>query len=190
MGDAARRRPVMFDALAALGFSLLPQVAVVCAAVGDEVSATAVWLLSLCTALPLVARRLWPVPVFCGVLTVACAALAVGLGPVPFLAAAYALYPVATSRRRQRGLSAAGVAVLCAVTAALLTVTEGEHYQGGSMAVQAVFALLLLGAAWAAAGERRERSRHASGRRPNRRRSRHACVSPAMSMTSSPTAWV
>lgn len=157
MGDGPRRRLIMLDVLAALGFSLLPQVAVVRSAVSGEVSGTTLTLLSLSTALPLIARRLWPLPVFGCVLAVACVALAAGVGPIPFLAVAYALYLVATTRRRQPGLSAVSVAALCAAVAALLTVTGGQHYQGGSKAVQAVFALLLLGATWAAGAAVRER---------------------------------
>ena len=147
----------MLDALAALGFVLLPQVSVLRPVAGGEVSGTAVWLLSLSTALPLIVRRLWPVPVFGCVLTAACMALAAGVGPSPFLAAAYALYLVATTRRRRPGLSAVLVAGLCVVGAALITVSGGQGYQGGSKAVQIVFALLVLGATWATGAAVRER---------------------------------
>ncbi|MEV0221577.1 sensor histidine kinase [Streptomyces sp. NPDC050704] len=159
-----RRRLIMLDALAALGFVLVPQMAVVRPAIDGEVSGSTVWLLSLSTALPLVARRLWPVPVFGFVLTAACAALTAGVGPAPFLAAAYALYTVATTRRRQPRLSAAFIAGLCVVGAALLTVTGGQNHQGGTKAVQVVFGLLVLGATWAAGSavrERRESTRRA-----------------------------
>ncbi|MFE4971379.1 sensor histidine kinase [Kitasatospora sp. NPDC056651] len=159
MGDAPRRRLITVDALAALGFALLPQVSVLRPADGGGLSATAVWLLSLGTALPLAVRRLWPVPVFAVVFTAACAALAAGAGPAPFLAAAYALYPVAVTRRGRPGLSAARVAGLCAVGAILMTVSGGQGYQGGSRAVQIVIGLLVLGTTWAtgvAVRERRE----------------------------------
>ncbi|KFF99563.1 hypothetical protein IQ62_18065 [Streptomyces scabiei] len=157
MGDVRRRRLIMLDALAALGFVLLPQVSLLRPAVSAEVSGGTVWLLALSTALPLAARRLWPVPVFAFVLTAACVASAVGVGPTPFFAAAYALYTVATTRRRQPRLSAVLIAGLCAVGAALLTVTGGQRYQGGTQAVQVVFGLLVLGATWAAGSAVRER---------------------------------
>ncbi|MGW0821017.1 sensor histidine kinase [Streptomyces sp. NPDC002845] len=157
MGDVPRRRLVMLDVLAALGFALLPQVSLLRPAVSGEVSGSTVWLLSLSTALPLVVRRLWPVPVFGFVLTAACVALAVGVGPTPFLATAYALYMVATTRRGQPGLSAVLIAGLCAVGAALLTVTGGQSYQGGTKVVQVLFGLLVLGATWAAGAAVRER---------------------------------
>ncbi|MFM9450361.1 sensor histidine kinase [Streptomyces europaeiscabiei] len=164
MGDVRRRRLIMLDALAALGFVLLPQVSPLRPAMSAEVIGGTVWLLSLSTALPLAARRLWPVPVFAFVLTAACVSSAVGVGPTPFFAAAYALYTVATTRRRQPRLSAVLVAGLCAVGAALLTVTGSQSYQGGTPAVQVVFGLLVLGATWAAGsavGERRESIRRA-----------------------------
>ncbi|MEF9906372.1 sensor histidine kinase [Streptomyces sp. P9-A2] len=156
MGDAAGRRPVLLDAPAALAFALLPHVAVLRPAADDGVSVGAVWLLSLGAALPLVVRWLWPLPVFGFVLTAACVALAVGLGPAPLLAAAYALYPVAATRLRP-GLSAAFTAGLCATGAALLTVTGGQSYQGGTKPVQIVFGVLVLGATWSAGTAVRER---------------------------------
>ncbi|WP_338695994.1 histidine kinase [Streptomyces sp. Q6] len=91
-------------------------------------------------------------------LVVACAALSYGLGPIPFLAAAYALYPVAVTRRGP-GRSAVVVGGVCVAGAALLTMSGGRHYEGGTGAVQGVFGVLVLGATWAAGaavGERRE----------------------------------
>ncbi|MFJ9590227.1 sensor histidine kinase [Streptomyces acidicola] len=162
----SRRRLIMLDVLAAFAFVLLPQVTVVRPAVDGAVNGSTVWLLALSTALPLAARRLWPVPVFGLVLTAACAALVVGVGPSPFVAAAYALYTVATTRRRQPGPSAVFVAGLCGAGAALLTATGGQGYQGGTKVVQVVFGLLVLGATWAAGSavrERRESTRRAIG---------------------------
>ncbi|WP_419595988.1 sensor histidine kinase [Streptomyces brasiliscabiei] len=157
MSDLPRRRLIMLDVPAALGFALLPQVAVLRPELGGAVGGGTVWLLSLGTALPLVVRRLWPVPVFGIVLTAACAAPAAGVGPVPFLAGAYALYAVATTRRRRPGLSTAFVVGLCTAGAVLLTATGGQGYQGGTKAVQILFGLLVLGATWAAGSAVRER---------------------------------
>ncbi|NNN37484.1 sensor histidine kinase [Streptomyces sp. S3(2020)] len=127
-------------------------------------SGDTIWLFSLGTALPLVVRRLWPVPVAGIVLAAACTALAVGVGPVPFLACGYALYAVATTWRRRPRLSAAFITGLCTAGAVLLTATGAESYQGGTKAVQALFGLLVLGATWAAGSavrERRESARRA-----------------------------
>ncbi|MFF3175400.1 sensor histidine kinase [Streptomyces sp. NPDC057900] len=149
------RRSIVFDVMAALGFTLLPQLSPLRPALGGELSGTTVWLLSLSAALPLTVRQLWPSPVFGVTLVAACAALPFGLGPTSFLAAAYALYLVAL--RRQPGRSAVLVGGVCAAGAALLTMTGSQHYEGGTRAVQAVFGVLVLGATWAAGSAARER---------------------------------
>ncbi|MER7683740.1 sensor histidine kinase [Streptomyces sp. NPDC097610] len=157
MGDVSRRRLILLDGAAALGFALLPQLTLVRPESGGAPGGLAVSLLSLATALPLAVRRLWPLPVFAIVLTASCAALAAGLGPAVFLSAAYALYLVATTRRRQLGRSAVIVGGASTAGAALLTVTGGQHYTGGTLAVQLLFGLLVLGATWPAGAAVRER---------------------------------
>ncbi|MFD9326045.1 sensor histidine kinase [Streptomyces sp. NPDC060065] len=157
MVDILRRRLIMLDVLAALGFALLPQLSPLRPYISDEVSNSTVWLLALSTALPLVVRRLWPVPVFVFVLTVACVALPFGLAPTSFLAAAYALYLVAVTRKRPTGRSAVFVGGVSAAGAAGLTMTGAQGYQGGTQAVQVVLGLLVLGATWAAGSAVRER---------------------------------
>jgi signal transduction histidine kinase len=164
MGGIPRQRLIMLDALAALGFALLPTVSVLRPAAGSELSSASVWLLSLGAALPLVARRLWPVPVFVFVLTAACLALPLGLAPTSFLAAAYALYLVAVTRTGRTGLSSVVVGGASAAGAVGLTVTGAQHYQGGTRAAQVVLGVLVLGATWAAGSairERRESTRRA-----------------------------
>ncbi|PBC94683.1 signal transduction histidine kinase [Streptomyces sp. Ag82_O1-15] len=157
MGDVSRRRLVLLDGAAALGFALLPQLTLVRPDSGGAPGGLTVSLLSFATALPLAGRRLWPVPVFAIVLVASCVALAAGLGPAVFLSAAYALYLVATTRRRQLGRSAVIVGGASTAGAALLTVTGGQHYTGGTLAVQLLFGLLVLGATWAAGTAVRER---------------------------------
>jgi signal transduction histidine kinase len=103
------------------------------------------------------------VPVFVFVLTAACVALPFGLAPTSFLAAAYALYLVAVTRKWQTGRSAVFVGGVSAVGAVGLTMTGAQDYQGGTQAVQVVLGLLVLGATWAAGSavrERRESMRH------------------------------
>ncbi|MFE5087932.1 sensor histidine kinase [Streptomyces mirabilis] len=157
MGDVSRRRLVLLDGAAALGLALLPQLTLVRPDSGGAPGGLTVSLLSFATALPLAVRRLWPVPVFAIVLVASCVALAAGLGPAVFLSAAYALYLVATTRRRQLGRSAVIVGGASTAGAALLTVTGGQHYTGGTLAVQLLFGLLVLGATWAAGTAVRER---------------------------------
>ncbi|MFE1955184.1 sensor histidine kinase [Streptomyces sp. NPDC059524] len=158
MVEIRDRRLVLLDVPAAIGFLLLCQLAPLRpVSEGAAASGGVAWALSLAVTLPLAARRLWPAPVFGFVLVAACTALVCGLGPVPFLAAAYALYPVAVSRRRP-GRSAVVVGSVCVAGAGLLTMTGGSRYPGGTSAVQGVFGLLVLGATWAAGsavGERR-----------------------------------
>jgi signal transduction histidine kinase len=64
------------------------------------------------TGLPVAVRRPWPLPVF--VVTVATSLVAVALGVVtdPFLAVAFALYPVALAGRAQRRLPVAAAALI------------------------------------------------------------------------------
>ncbi|WP_327191859.1 hypothetical protein [Streptomyces xinghaiensis] len=150
MGDVSRRRLILLDAAAALGFALLPQLSVLRPDTGGTPGGLTAWLLPLAAALPLAVRRLWPVPVLAAVLAASCAALAAGLGPAVLLAPAYALYPVATTRQRRPGRSAVLVGVASAGGAALLAVTGGQAYEGGTLAVHLLFGLLVLGATWAA----------------------------------------
>ncbi|NJQ01253.1 sensor histidine kinase [Streptomyces sp. PLAI1-29] len=115
------------------------------------------WLLPTATALPLAVRRVWPVPVFAVVFIASGAALSAGFGPVVFLAAAYSLFAVATATGRRPGPSAVWVGGASAVGAALLTLSGGQHYEGGTFAVHLLFGLLVLGATWAAGSAVRER---------------------------------
>ncbi|MFJ6486456.1 sensor histidine kinase [Streptomyces sp. NPDC091682] len=157
MGDLPNRRLIMLDVLAAVGFALLPAVSPLRPFVGAGVSDTTLWLLSAGIALPLVVRRLWPVPVFAFVVTAACAGLPFGLASTSFLAAAYALYLVAVTRKRPTGRSAVLIGGVSAAGAAALTMTGAQDYQGGTPAVQMVLGLLVLGATWAAGSAVRER---------------------------------
>ncbi|MEU5163547.1 histidine kinase [Streptomyces sp. NPDC020875] len=90
------RGPVVRDAAAVAGYLLLT------AATGTTdggraplVPIPAALLLTLATALPVVARRRWPVPVFAAVLAATCAGILVDTVRDPFLPAALALYTVA-----------------------------------------------------------------------------------------------
>jgi signal transduction histidine kinase len=157
MVEMQRRSLILLDVFAALGFVLFPQVSLVRSVAGGEVPNSTVWLLSLGAALPLAIRRLWPVPVLGFVLVVGCVTLAAGAGPTGFLAAAYAAYLVAATRRTRPRLSAVHLGGGCAAGAALLTVTGGQRYSGGTWAVQLLFGLLALGATWAAGMAVRER---------------------------------
>jgi len=148
-----RRDLVVLDGLTALGLAVLPQVAPLRPQAGTGGGLG--WALCVATAAPLAVRRLWPRTVHSAVLTATGAALLAGLGPAVFLAAAYALYPVATRPPAGR-LPAVRLGGACVAGAALLAVTGGQHGDGGGVG-RLLFGLLLLGATWAAGTAVRER---------------------------------
>jgi len=148
-----RRDLVVLDGLTALGLAVLPQVAPLRPQAGTGGGLG--WALCVATAAPLAVRRLWPRTVLAAVLTATGAALLAGLGPAVFLAAAYALYPVATRPPAGR-LPAVRLGGACVAGAALLAVTGGQHGDGGGVG-RLLFGLLLLGATWAAGTAVRER---------------------------------
>jgi len=164
-GDTVPRRLILLDGLAAAGFALLPGIAVLRPA-GE---AAWVWPLLAVGAVPLAVRRVWPVPVFAVVLAVSCAAAAGGPGSAPFLAAGYALYPVAVARPARRWYSAAVVGGT-GIAGAVVVTMVGTTFPGGDRAGPfvlgpVVLGLVVLAAAWAAGravGERRERARLAT----------------------------
>jgi signal transduction histidine kinase len=163
MGSLLSRRLIALDGLAALGLALLPQITTLRPAVGGHAASSVQWLLAVGTALPLVVRRVWPVPVFLIVFAMSCAGVPFGLGPASFLAAAYALYMVVVAQPRRQGPSAALVGGMSAAGAVGLT-TAGTSEPGGTGAVQAVLCVVVLGAAWTAGravSEKRENTRHA-----------------------------
>ncbi|MGH3252155.1 MAG: sensor histidine kinase [Trebonia sp.] len=159
--NAVPSRLILLDALAAAGFLLLPLGSAARPAAAG-LSGVA-WGLSAAVALPLCVRRLWPVPVFLVVLALACTAVLLGLGPAPLLAAAYAVYTVAVTRRRPLRLPAAVAGTLSAMGAALLTLTGARHYPGGTEVTQIAFGVVALGATWAVGAALRDR-REAVGR--------------------------
>jgi signal transduction histidine kinase len=149
------RRLLLLDSLAALGFALLPQLAIARLAT-SAAGSSAAWLLSAAAALPLCFRRLWPVPVFLSVLALSCAAVPFGLGPASFLAAAYALYLVAVTQPPRHGPPAALVGGLSTAGAVALTM-GGSGRRGGDSVVQVVLGVVVMGATWAAGRAVRER---------------------------------
>jgi signal transduction histidine kinase len=151
-----RPRLILLDVLAAAGFLLLPLVEVGRPA-SAGLSGGLAWGLSAAAALPLCVRRLWPVPVFFAVLILGGSAVLLGLGPVPLLAAAYAVYMVAVTQRRPLRLSATLAGSLSAAGAALLTLTGARHYPGGTDVTQAAFGVVALGVTWAVGAALRDR---------------------------------
>src|SRR5687767_3688480 len=124
------RRLVVVDVALAVGYVALsavlwhagppapPEAAGGAGSDGGELTGPVADLLIAATGLPLAVRRLWPVPVLLAVL--AASAVAVGFGAIqdPFVAAAFAVYPVALARPGR----AAQVAVAVAVVGVAVTV--------------------------------------------------------------------
>ena len=92
-----RRRLIALDGLAAAGYLL---VLVPSAVVRAGAPAWLAVPLMVAVGAPVAVRRLWPVPVFLVVFAASIAATAAAMLLDPFLAASFALYPVAVGARR------------------------------------------------------------------------------------------
>lgn len=164
MSGVSRRR-LTLDAMAALGFVLLPMVFLGSPDAGSGAGAARIWLLSLLAALPLTVRSVWPVPTFGLVLAVACLAVPLGLPSVSaFAAAAYALYQVAVTRTPRTEPSPVLIAGLCAAVAVALAASGTQRHTDATRVVDVLLGLLTLGIAWASGAairQRRERARSA-----------------------------
>jgi signal transduction histidine kinase len=96
-GRLRRRHLIALDGLAAAGYLLvfLPS-----AVVHADAPAWLAVPLVVTVGAPVAMRRYWPVPVFLVVFAASVAAVAAGVLVDPFVAASFALYPVATAARR------------------------------------------------------------------------------------------
>jgi len=162
------------DAVAALGYLMLLLPSAGGPAAGP-VPAWARYALAAAVVLPVAVRRIWPVPVFCTVLVLSVAATLLQAGVGTFVAAAYALYPVALDRARSVRVPRA-----VTVTAGVIAVAAvGLGFGGSARAPSApvfgpgttpatfVFGGALLAGVWTvgrAVRERREYAAHAAER--------------------------
>ncbi|WP_207400655.1 sensor histidine kinase [Actinomadura roseirufa] len=117
-------------------------------------------LVGAATALPLAARRLWPVPVFAAVLAASVLALALDLPWDSFAAAAFALYTVALTRRRRRWVPTTVIGVLSALLVLGGVVVGPSGWQTREES-RLVLGVALLGVSWALGRAVRERRAHA-----------------------------
>ncbi|WP_203922791.1 sensor histidine kinase [Rugosimonospora africana] len=127
-----RRDLIALDGLAAVGYLLF--------SVPSTARAPA-WLavpLVVAVGVPVAARRIWPVPVFLVVLSASMAALAADVLVDPFVAASFALYPVAVAVRR----AWLPTPVTAAVAAAVLV---GGSVAGSPYGSSHRFGVILLG---------------------------------------------
>ncbi|MBE1535659.1 sensor histidine kinase [Actinomadura algeriensis] len=151
----ARSRLIGLDAAAALLY-----VFVLTSAARPDVPVAAA-LLFPTSGLPLAVRRVWPVPVFAVVFAASTLTLFLGLPPDAYVAAAYALYTVAVTRRRHRWIPTTFIGVLSGVVI-LGAALAGPL--GGQAKRSAVFllGLAVLGASWALGRAVRDRREHAA----------------------------
>ncbi|MFI5897889.1 sensor histidine kinase [Actinoplanes sp. NPDC051513] len=113
----SRHQWIALDGLAAIAYLVVFAPGAV---IGADVPAGVAVPLMLLIGAPAAVRRLWPVPVFLLVFAGSVAALAAGVLTDPFVAAAFALYPVALGTRRPR----LPAKVTGAVAVAILVVTS------------------------------------------------------------------
>ena len=112
-------------------------------------------------AVPLAVRRLWPVPVFGLVLAMSVLAMVLGAERQSFVAAAFALYPVALSQPRRRWVPTPAIGVLSAL-AVLGGILVGVPNWVAVRVGPAVVGIALLGGAWTIGRAVRERRAYAA----------------------------
>ncbi|MFV2175433.1 histidine kinase [Actinomadura sp. LOL_016] len=152
-----RSRLIALDAAAALLY-----VFVLMASARPGVPAVVAGLVLAASGLPLAVRRVWPVPVFAVVFAASTVALFLDLPPDAYLAAAYALYPVAVGRPRRRWIPTTLIGVLSGVVilgAALAGPVAPLHAERVGVVA---LGLAVLGASWALGRAVRDRREHAA----------------------------
>jgi signal transduction histidine kinase len=103
---------------------------------------------------PLAVRRLAPLPVLAAVLTASVVALPLGVLRDPFLATAFALYPVALTRARQAWIPVAAATALLVTGAVGTTPVTPYWWLGGPGLI--VIGWLLIAGSWMLGGAVRE----------------------------------
>lgn len=152
-----RRRLIGLDAAAAV----LCTLALLLLSGDTGVSALLAAPFAAATGLPLAVRRLWPVPVFAVVLSASTATLLLGLPWDSYAAAAFALYPVALTRRRRRWIPTPLIGVVSAVVI-LGGAIVGPGNRHAEVAGRLLLGLAVLGASWTLARLVRDRRAQAA----------------------------
>lgn len=151
------RQLVALDGLAAFGYLL---VFAWSAVVRADVPGWLAGPVMVAVGAPVAVRRLWPLPVFLVVFAASVAAVAIGVLVDPFVAAAFALYPVALGARRVRvPTTVAGVvAAAVFVGSAVGGTPHGSWYRLGVV----VLGVGLLAGTWTAGRMVRDRRAEAA----------------------------
>ncbi|OLT19262.1 hypothetical protein BJF79_17005 [Actinomadura sp. CNU-125] len=118
-------------------------------------------LLALACGAPLAVRRVRPVPVFAVVFAASTLRPVLGLPPDAYVAAAYALYTVAVTRRRRRWVPTTLIGVLSSAVI-LLAALAGPVVPEAERFGAVLLGLAVLGASWALGRAVRDRRDHAA----------------------------
>jgi signal transduction histidine kinase len=150
---------IALDGLAAAGYTM-----VLLATAAGSASSTPTWARYLVVAgigAPLAVRRLWPLPVFVVVLALSALALLLGVVHEPFVAAAYALYPVALTRPRPSWEPTLAIGVV-SVAVVLVGAVAGSPPAAGTGAGLVVLGAAVMGGTWTVGRAVRERRWYAA----------------------------
>jgi signal transduction histidine kinase len=141
----SRTQQIALDGVAAAGYLVLLTPTAV---IRSDLPARFTVPLMVAVGAPVALRRRWPVPVFLTVLLASAAAVAAGVLADPFLAAAFALYPVALAARRSWPPTTVTLTIAITVLAfgAVAGVPSGSSARPGALVLGAG----LLAGSWAA----------------------------------------
>ena len=167
----SRVRLIAFDIAVTAGYMLLLLPAA--ASAPADVPSWVPYALTAAIIAPVAVRRVWPVPVFVVVLTLTVAATLLRATVEPFLAAAYAVYPVAIVRPNASRVSTPVKVILGVVVGvALVLVVSGPTHPGATMAqsdpgwtgavAMLAFGCALLAGVWIVGRAVRERREYAA----------------------------
>lgn len=159
----SHRQLIALDLLAGLGFSLMFLTA---STTGSDLPPWARLALILGLGLPLVVRRVWPLPVFCLMLTLSIVVAAVLGVSFAYISPAYALYIVALADGRGAWVPTSAIGVLTLVTLVGMVVAGASPQQAGPAWFTNIDGPLIgvaaLGGAWTVGRAIRERRHYAA----------------------------
>lgn len=167
--ELSRDRLIALDCLVATVYAAT-LIAYALSDVGEQAPALPAWLrcvVAAAIALPVAVRRLWPVPVLGVVFAVSVVSTALNVLDEPFLAAAYALYPVALSTPRRAWVPTPAIAVVSAFCLFVGTLALPPSMVFGNVGIL-VFGAAALGGGWTIGRAVAERRAYA-GRRAEQR---------------------
>ncbi|MGB3438116.1 MAG: sensor histidine kinase [Actinophytocola sp.] len=167
--ELSRGRLIALDCLVAAVYAAT-LVAFALSDSGGATPALPAWLrsaIAVTIAAPVAVRRLWPVPVFAVVFVMSVVSTALNVLDEPFLAAAYALYPVAVSAPRWFRVPTPAIAVVSAFCLFVGALALPPSVAAGNVGL-VVFGTAALGGAWTIGRAVAERRAYAGQRAEQR----------------------